>query len=141
MKNWRVLFCVYAVGNVAYSTIEVLWRGYTHWTMGVAGGVCFQMLYAIEHRWSQGRQWVKCAAGALGITAVELGFGLVLNRKLGLGIWDYSTWKGNVLGQICPLFTAIWFLLSWPALKLSRLVGNFLTNLSEDGIIQTTLTR
>ena len=90
MKNWRVLFCIYAVGSVGYSLIEVLWRGYTHWTMGVAGGVCFQMLYAIEHRWSRAKQWIKCAAGALGITGVELAFGLVLNRKLGLGIWDYS---------------------------------------------------
>ena len=138
MKNWRVLFCIYAVGSVGYSLIEVLWRGYTHWTMGVAGGVCFQMLYAIEHRWSRAKQWIKCAAGALGITGVELAFGLVLNRKLGLGIWDYSMWKDNVLGQICPLFTGLWFLLTWPALKLSRMVGKFLTNLSEDGIIQTT---
>ena len=23
-----------------YMGLEILWRGYTHWTMGIAGGIC-----------------------------------------------------------------------------------------------------
>ena len=37
-----------------------------------------------------------------------------------LGVWDYSRRKGNLLGQICPLYSALWFLLCIPVLPLSR---------------------
>lgn len=46
------------------------------------------------------------------ITAVELLAGLVLNVGLGLGIWDYSGLPGNLWGQICPQFWALWCVLS-----------------------------
>ena len=37
--------------------------------------------------------------------------GLILNVWMGLGVWDYSDLPGNVLGQICPMFTVIWWVL------------------------------
>ena len=37
---------------------------------------------------------------------------IVVNRWLGLGVWDYSGVRGNLLGQVCmPFFTA-WMPLS-----------------------------
>lgn len=45
------------------------------------------------------------------ITATEFVAGLVLNIWLGLGIWDYSNMWGNVLGQICPAFVGVWYVL------------------------------
>ena len=35
----HLLFAV--IGGWLYMAIEVMWRGYTHWSMGVLGGVCF----------------------------------------------------------------------------------------------------
>ena len=32
------------IGGVVYMGIETLWRGYTHWSMGVLGGVCFALI-------------------------------------------------------------------------------------------------
>lgn len=34
MKKREVL-TVYAIGSIGYRMIEVLWRGRTHWTMGI----------------------------------------------------------------------------------------------------------
>lgn len=53
-------------------------------------------------------QAVSCAALA---TVVEFFAGLLLNVRLGLGIWDYSHLPGNILGQVCPQFFLIWWAL------------------------------
>ena len=54
---------------------------------------------------------IQAAAGAAVVLAVEFASGCVLNLWLGLGVWDYSGLPGNVLGQICPAFGLLWFLL------------------------------
>lgn len=48
---------------------------------------------------------------AVTITATEFVAGCILNLWLGLGIWDYSDLWGNLLGQICPQFFAVWYVL------------------------------
>ena len=45
-------------------------------------------------------------AGAGMITAVELVTGLLVNRDF--GVWDYRGQPGNIFGQICPVFMALW---------------------------------
>ena len=54
----------------------------------------------------------QAAICALAITAVEFAAGLFLNVWLGLGVWDYSNLAGNIMGQVCPQFMALWFVLS-----------------------------
>ena len=53
--------------------------------------------------------WLQALCCAALVTVVELAAGLLLNVRLGLGIWDYSGIPGNFLGQICPQFSAIWW--------------------------------
>ena len=53
--------------------------------------------------------WFQALCCAMLVTAVELVAGLVLNVWLGLGIWDYSHLWGNLWGQICPQFAALWW--------------------------------
>ena len=43
------------------------------------------------------------------VTVVELVMGVVLNLWLGLGVWDYSGLPFNLLGQICPQYSALWW--------------------------------
>ncbi len=50
-------------------------------------------------------------AGAVIITAYEFFVGIIVNLRLGWNVWDYSSVPGNILGQICPTFTLLWFLL------------------------------
>ena len=72
----------------------------------------------------------KSARGAGAITAVELATGLLVNRDF--SVWDYRGQPGNVLGQICPMFMALWVPLSaagmalygWTERRLDQLAGN-----------------
>ena len=46
--NFKEILHIYTFGCIAYMFIEILWRGYTHWSMGVVGGICFIIMYTIE---------------------------------------------------------------------------------------------
>ena len=117
MKTYSVVF---AIGGILYSLIEIAWRGHTHISMAIAGGLCFAGIFCIERRFRNMSLWVKCILGALLITTVEFVFGCVVNRAMGLSVWDYSDRPLNIMGQICPLFTAVWFVISVPAFFLCR---------------------
>ena len=100
-------------GGAIYTIIEVLWRGHTHWTMFVLGGVCFLSIGAINEFFSWNMPLVvQGLIGAVQVTALELCAGVILNLWLRLGIWDYSHIPFNLWGQICLPFTAVWFALS-----------------------------
>lgn len=104
---------IFAVGGIGYYLIEVLFRGHSHWTMGVCGGVCLVGIYIINRRLIALSYTLKAMICALLITTVEFAAGCILNIWLGLGIWDYSALPFNLLGQISLLFSAIWFALSF----------------------------
>ena len=55
--------------------------------------------------------WAQAGLCAALVTVTEFAAGLILNIWLGLGIWDYSGLRWNLLGQICPQFAALWFAL------------------------------
>lgn len=100
---------VFVLGAGAYGTMEILFRGYTHWTMLITGGACVLTMYYLQD-WILSLPVVLGAlAGALIITFYEFFVGVLVNLRLGWQVWDYSALPGNVLGQICPAFTAIWF--------------------------------
>ena len=62
--------------------------------------------------------WLQVLICGTAITAAELAAGLVLNICLGMAVWDYSTLPGNLWGQICPQFWALWCLLSLPMIVI-----------------------
>ena len=107
---------IFTAGGLAYGLIEILWRGHTHWTMLICGGLCFALMYYIAPLgMSMPRKCLLCAAV---ITTVEFLTGCIVNLGLGMAVWDYSYLPGNLLGQICPRFTLMWLLLSVPGLWL-----------------------
>ena len=119
-----VLFCI---GAVVYALIEILWRGYTHWTMAALGGLLFLLIGGINNwiPWDM-PLCLQAIIGSLLVTGAELIAGVVLNIWLGLGIWDYSGMPFNVLGQICPQFTAAWAGLSIVAVVLDDYIRYWL---------------
>ena len=105
------------IGGVLYGLLETFWRGHTHWTMMVlAAALCVPMDMVNEHMPWELPLWVQAVLGGLAITAGELVAGVVLNLWLGPGIWNYSDQWGNLLGQICPLYAALWCLLAGPVI-------------------------
>ena len=89
MSETRKLFLLSCFGMLGYPILEILWRGWTHWTMALAGGLCFGVLGMLALSMRGARWWKKCLAGAIAITAVELIFGSICNLALGMGVWDY----------------------------------------------------
>ncbi len=123
--------CVFLTGGIIYNLLELVWRGYSHWSMTIAGGVCFALIHLVNYialdRSVLFRSAVDCAL----ITSVEFCVGIVVNLWLGLDVWDYSDLAGNIAGQICPLFTALWFFLAIPACLISEKIQRLFELIAE----------
>ena len=112
---------LFVIGAVGYCLLEILWRGHTHWSMGVAGGVCLVGLYTLHCRMGHSPLVLQAAAGAGLITVVEFCVGCVVIMLLGWNVWDYSGWRFHLLGQICLVFCLLWFLLSLGVMSVFRI--------------------
>lgn len=45
---------LFLIGGALYYCIEILWRGYSHWTMAVVGGICFVVIGGLNKLYSVG---------------------------------------------------------------------------------------
>lgn len=81
------------IGGLIYILIELLWRGHTHISMFILGGVCFVAIGLINELfpWELGIVW-QSMIGAVIVTVCEFITGLVVNVWLGLNVWDYSNY-------------------------------------------------
>lgn len=107
------------IGGVVYGGLEVTFRGRTHWTMVILGGVCFVAVGLINEiiPWDMPLA-VQMLVGSIIITALEFCCGCIVNIWLGWDVWDYSKLWGNVMGQICPLYSVFWYFVSFIAIVL-----------------------
>lgn len=119
MKNLKEYIVIFGFGGIIYGMFEVLFRGYTHWTMVLTGGVVFSVIYFINGKLKYAGLISRCFIGAFVITATEFLVGCIVNLRFNMNVWDYSEEKYNILGQICPLFSAAWFLICVPATLLA----------------------
>ena len=106
-------FLLFALGGSGYVLIELLYRGRSHLSMFLAGGICFLLLGKLEEVRPRLPALPRALVGAGIITMVELGFGILFNR--GYTVWDYRGVPGNYQGQICPRFFLMWIPLAWAA--------------------------
>lgn len=104
---------LWGIGGLLYVLCELVFRGRSHWTMFIVGGLCFWLIGLINEviPWDM-PIWQQCIIGALIITAVEFVAGCIINIWLGWQVWDYSGLPFNILGQICLPFTVLWSLLA-----------------------------
>ena len=105
------ILTLWALLGAAYVALEVIFRGRSHPSMLIVGGLCGVLVGAINQRpeFFRAPVIIQSLIGAVIVLAVEFISGCVLNIWLGLGVWDYSNQPGNVLGQICPAFGVLWF--------------------------------
>ena len=121
MKKNGIIFGLF---GLIYICIELLYRGYSHPSMFVLGGLCGLCIGLINEYTPKMNMILQMILGTVITISLEFIFGYILNVKLGLGIWDYSNMKYNLMGQICPQFTLCWFLLSYPCIKLDDILRN-----------------
>lgn len=124
----RGSLAMFSLGAAAYPVVELIWRGHTHWTMSVTGGICTLLIHLCNRRMTASGMLAKCGAGCAVITLTEFAVGCVVNRMLGWNVWDYSDAPLNILGQICPLYCGFWFALSLPVLAVSTWLENCLSD-------------
>ena len=121
-KSLKHALTLFSIGGAGYGMIEILFRGWTHWSMVLTGGACFSGLYALNRKMRGVPLPVRCLAGSGLITSVEYLVGTLVNRMMHLNVWDYSHLRGNIRGQICPLFSALWFTLCAPVFGVCKAI-------------------
>lgn len=116
MKRLKVclkLLVLAVIGGAIYVGIEMLWRGHSHPSMFILGGLCFVSIGLINELfpWDLGIVWQALLGGTL-VTCLEFITGVIVNIWLKLGVWDYSGLPLNILGQVCLPFYFAWVSLS-----------------------------
>ncbi len=128
MKNkiylYELIF-MFLLAGLIYSLLEICFRGFTHWTMTILGGISGCGLYVISAMNTP--VWVKALYGAAMITLFEMVTGYVVNIVLSMGVWDYSAVPLNFMGQICLPFSALWYVLSLWAMGICKKVRESFT--------------
>jgi uncharacterized membrane protein len=118
---------LFFIGGYSYCGVEILFRGYSHISMLVAGGICFILIGLLNEKFPHKIALVsQMVISALIITAVEFVVGLIVNVWMKLDVWDYSKLPYNIMGQICLLYTNIWFILSLGAILLDDYLRYYL---------------
>lgn len=113
IKTAAKYLTLFFIGGTVYISIEYLWRGWSHWTMFLLGGLCFIALGLINEVFNWDTPLIsQMAIGCIIITALEFITGCIVNIKLGWEIWDYSGLPFNLLGQISLRSSVAWYFLS-----------------------------
>ena len=125
MKNSKIekYEFLFFVGATIYVIIEKLYRGYSHWTMFLLGGICFIALGLINEviPWDM-PLLLQMFIGGIIITVLELITGCVVNLWFGWNVWDYSELPFNLWGQISLFSSIVWVGLSLVGIVLDDFI-------------------
>lgn len=116
MKLWKKCVMFY-MGGGSYVCLELLWRGRSHGSMFLLGGVCFLVIGAIR-RLGRLALSLRVAISAAAVTALELLTGLAVNRDH--KVWDYRSLPFQFKGQICLYYSLLWLPVCLLAMGLHR---------------------
>lgn len=117
---------LFYIGFTTYVSIEVVFRGYSHWLMGVCGGLAVVLLDKLNDYISWDMDiLVQGSIGSLLITAFELIIGLISQAGFLPQMWDYSNMPLNFRGIICLPFSLIWIGLSIVAIMVADAINYY----------------
>lgn len=119
MRVFLKYLFLFIIGGVVYYSMEMLFRGYSHYSMVILGGICFIACGLLNELLSWDTSLLL--QGLIGsgiITVLEFLTGVLVNMILHLNVWDYSNMPLNVLGQICLPFSLLWVIIAIGAIIL-----------------------
>jgi uncharacterized membrane protein len=116
LPSIRRFFTLFFAGALLYPALEILFRGFSHISMSFLGGICLVIIDLVRFSLKRVRRIWKALISAVIITQLEFITGMIVNVALGLNVWDYSDRPFEFAGQICLLFSGLWFLLSYLAM-------------------------
>lgn len=111
-KILKYLF-LFLVGGFSYYFLEILFRGRSHYSMIICGGVCFILTGMLNQIIGFKMALIsQMVISSLIITMVEFITGVIFNIWLNMNVWDYSDVPYNLFGQICLPYTILWMFVS-----------------------------
>lgn len=106
MKNFLKYLFLFVVGGATYYFVEMLWRGRSHISMFILGGIVF--IYAgVQNEFVNDWKypfWKQVFVVWIFTINAEFITGCIVNVILAWDVWDYSKLPGNILGQITPQY-------------------------------------
>jgi uncharacterized membrane protein len=127
MKKISEYLFLWAVGGCMYYGFEMVFRGFSHWTMFVLGGICF-VFFAVQGKmlhW-QDPLWMQIGRCMVFVTSMEFITGIIVNKWLHMNVWDYSRLPFQLFGQICVPFIIIFSGLAAAGIILSGYLMHWL---------------
>lgn len=115
---------IFIIFGVMYVGIELIYRGYSHYSMFILGGLCGLLIGLINEYTPKMNIILQMLLGTMIITILEFITGCIVNLWLRLNVWDYSNLKFNILGQVSLVFSFTWFILSYFVIKLDDYIRN-----------------
>jgi uncharacterized membrane protein len=104
---------LFIVDGSVYVFMEMLFRGYSHISMFILGGICGIIIGGLNNWYSWDMSIIKqMFISGIIITILEYITGYIVNIKLKLNVWDYSNMPFNIDGQICLPFSIGWVFIS-----------------------------
>ena len=99
---------LWALGGTIYYTIEMIFRGFSHWSMFVLGGICI-LFFGQQGLWTDWRDamWKQVIRCTMFVTAGEFITGIIVYKFMNWKVWDYSDQPLNLFGQICVPFVIL----------------------------------
>ncbi len=104
---------LFIIGGFSYFYIEILFRGFSHFSMIICGGLAFILCGALN-QFTHFKLSVitQMLISSIIITLLEFITGYIVNIRLHWNVWDYSSLPYNYQGQICAAYSFVWMLLS-----------------------------
>lgn len=105
MKKISEYLFLWGIGGWIYYSLEIIFRGFSHWSMFVLGGICM-MFFTYQGElvhWQDDflRQVLRCS---IFVTAMEFITGIIVNKWFALHVWDYSCMPFQLFGRfVCRL--------------------------------------
>ena len=123
LNSFIKYFILFLIGGISYFFLEILYRGYSHLSMIIVGGLCFLFIGSIDKILNRNIPLIfQMLLSVLIVDILELISGIILNKVLLLNVWDYSNLKLNFLGQISLISSIGWFFLSIIAIYIDDLL-------------------
>ncbi len=114
---------LFLIGGFIYVMIEIIGRGFSHWSMFIVGGLCFIIIGLLNEYYTWDIEFpLQMLYGCIVITLLEFISGYIVNIQLHWNVWDYHDRFMNLYGQICLYNSCLWYLLSAVAIVLDDVI-------------------
>ena len=99
---------LWTLGGTLYYSLEILFRGFSHISMFILGGICmvFFALQGSMSHWTESL-WKQVLRCSIFVTSGEFITGIIVNKWMHLKVWDYTDQPFHLFGQICLPFAII----------------------------------